>query len=533
MSALIVIDDGTNPAASGSTDLAVSFLATAFTLTNFDDTGILGWQWTLIDKPVGSSSVLSAPQAATTQITPDVEGSYLFRLQTYTDVGRTILDNQDEQLIGIRYATPRNWLIPAAGQTTQLGAGRGWAAQVNELLRDSRAGLAAFDMQDVYDNDPAVAIAAGTPIPLTTSGVGQVGLTVDDGAGGVVGIQGAAITLPALGTVDGRDVSADGAALDALATALLDGDFTLPLAGALVTDSPGVYRVVHHTLAAAVAPGVNDDSVTGYSVGSVWIDTTANRSYVCVDATGGAAIWVTDALGATFQDIVDNGPTATLPAATPVALTTDAADEDGITITDATATLAVRADAIVLDPGESEATLGRLDTGDAVSEWGEVAGPAFIRLKGGVLSGLTGSRVILQGGSTATLDAGPVVIRGGQSGSGTGDGGAAAGGDVQIDPGEGQTSGVVKINTLGAFATTIESGNGNCTWTHDGILALDDGTQVASLEADGITLAVAAVQRFFLLTAGQTTGASITGHTLGIIAGVGSPASGGNTGGTG
>ena len=43
--------------------------------------------------------------------------------------------------------------------------------------------------------------------------------------------------------------------------------------------------------AKATGPGVNDDSGDGYSVGSIWIDTTANKAYILVDATAGAADW--------------------------------------------------------------------------------------------------------------------------------------------------------------------------------------------------------------------------------------------------
>ena len=43
--------------------------------------------------------------------------------------------------------------------------------------------------------------------------------------------------------------------------------------------------------AASVAPTVNDDSGVGYSVSSFWIDTTADIAYICVDASSGAAVW--------------------------------------------------------------------------------------------------------------------------------------------------------------------------------------------------------------------------------------------------
>lgn len=42
---------------------------------------------------------------------------------------------------------------------------------------------------------------------------------------------------------------------------------------------------------ATVAPTTTDDSDSGYAVGSVWIDVAADKSYICVDATVGAAIW--------------------------------------------------------------------------------------------------------------------------------------------------------------------------------------------------------------------------------------------------
>lgn len=42
---------------------------------------------------------------------------------------------------------------------------------------------------------------------------------------------------------------------------------------------------------ASAAPTNNDDSADGYQVGSLWIDTTANTSYICEDSTEGAAVW--------------------------------------------------------------------------------------------------------------------------------------------------------------------------------------------------------------------------------------------------
>lgn len=46
-----------------------------------------------------------------------------------------------------------------------------------------------------------------------------------------------------------------------------------------------------NNLNASVAPTINEDSGDGYEVGTVWIDTTADKTYLLVDDTVGAAVW--------------------------------------------------------------------------------------------------------------------------------------------------------------------------------------------------------------------------------------------------
>lgn len=66
----------------------------------------------------------------------------------------------------------------------------------------------------------------------------------------------------------------------------------------LTTSASGVLPVARggfaaiHKINGTAAPTSADDSDDGYGPGSVWVDTTNDRAYVCVDATVAAAVWV-------------------------------------------------------------------------------------------------------------------------------------------------------------------------------------------------------------------------------------------------
>ena len=85
-------------------------------------------------------------------------------------------------------------------------------------------------------------------------------------------------------------------------------------------------------LDATSAPTVNDDSVDGYSVGSIWADVTADRAYLCLDATATAAVWAWMAGGLSLAagitvsvtgggTLALGGYTLTIPATGTAALT--------------------------------------------------------------------------------------------------------------------------------------------------------------------------------------------------------------------
>lgn len=113
------------------------------TLTNFDNTGVLAWQWTLLDRPAGSLASLTGAASSVATLTPDVPGSYLVRLRTWRDAGATVLDGVSTAITFVRYVSVPTWRVPAAGETTEVDATRGWADEVNAIIDYIQANLGA------------------------------------------------------------------------------------------------------------------------------------------------------------------------------------------------------------------------------------------------------------------------------------------------------------------------------------------------------------------------------------------------------
>lgn len=75
----------------------------------------------------------------------------------------------------------------------------------------------------------------------------------------------------------------------AIGPSILDSDFAA--AGIMYRNGSEDYTILKSNLAATGAPSTGDDGADGYSVGSLWIDTSNNEVYWCADAATGAAVW--------------------------------------------------------------------------------------------------------------------------------------------------------------------------------------------------------------------------------------------------
>jgi hypothetical protein len=137
------------------------------------------------------------------------------------------------------------------------------------------------------------------------------GAVIDDG-GGIVSINTGATQLSDLSDVgvttptDGNVLRADGDSWESAILAHSDitagdgSDHSNVATNTIHISSVGDDHsyVKKSNFAAGAAPTVNDDVDEGYVVGSYWHDTTNDESYVCLDNTDGAAVWVETTAGA-------------------------------------------------------------------------------------------------------------------------------------------------------------------------------------------------------------------------------------------
>jgi hypothetical protein len=122
--------------------------------------------------------------------------------------------------------------------------------------------------------------------------------------GSAIELKQLAVTVPASGSLTVTDFDRPDEILndDQLQGFLDSGDITVTFNGDALTSEQSKAKIqpitqldILHNLGATVDPTVSDDDTAGYSVGSVWLNTTAGRGYRCFDDATGAAVWILDA----------------------------------------------------------------------------------------------------------------------------------------------------------------------------------------------------------------------------------------------
>jgi hypothetical protein len=134
---LIRIDQVTRPpgvAGQSRTDGVLLQTVTVSDTGNTDDGTHL---WEMIASPVGSNAALIGSDAATATFMPDISGTYLIRKTfNFTDIsGFTTRGVFVSDQGGFAILLPNGTRIPAAGETVQFDVSRGWAVEMDRIIR--------------------------------------------------------------------------------------------------------------------------------------------------------------------------------------------------------------------------------------------------------------------------------------------------------------------------------------------------------------------------------------------------------------
>lgn len=176
-----------------------------------------------------------------------------------TGSGTLVSDFENgDSIDGITLSTNDRILIKNQASTAENGI---------YIVQASGAPVRASDMIDTEDvSTYAIWVKEGT-VNTNTSWIGS----------GVTGTNATFTRYDANGILD---VSRGGTSTSTLtANGILIGNGTGPIIAKLSEFNE------------TTAPTASDDSSAGYSVGSRWIDTTADSEYVCLDDSVGAAVW--------------------------------------------------------------------------------------------------------------------------------------------------------------------------------------------------------------------------------------------------
>lgn len=182
-------DGYTNPGSRDDLLIYDGTSNTSITVNNVDNTGVTSWQWTIIDKPTGSTAVFASTSsntstASTDKFNPDIVGTYLIKLAV--NGGASI----DQKGAAVKTAH-LHFRIPAANETIEFDGYRGWAVATNlalKLLDDGYTATTTSTFQAVYNNSSpsSFTLSSGNgPFQIrdTVGGLGTNLLEVDSSAG--------------------------------------------------------------------------------------------------------------------------------------------------------------------------------------------------------------------------------------------------------------------------------------------------------------------------------------------------------------
>ncbi len=273
---------------------------------------------------------------------------------------------------------------PTVGQVLKATSATAatWQAESGEINTYSTDGGTALTKTKVGVDLPFKGLTATSTKIALASNANDIGIDVTEGN----------LTLDNLGGTLGVAKGGTGAV-------------TLTQDGILVGAGTGAITAKKSEWSKTVAPSAATDDVSlGYVVGSRWIDTTADKEYVCLDNTDGAAVWLDTTAGAAGGEqntYSTDGGTALTKTKVGVNL-----PFKGLTATSTKIALASNANDIGIDVTEGNLTLDNLGgtLGVAKGGTGAVTHTSGNFLVGAGTSAVTSAKVAPAGVVVGTTD---------------------------------------------------------------------------------------------------------------------------------
>ncbi len=291
-------------------------------------TDLAAGKWTLVidvaDFLAGTSNLsdVASPavsfanikQTATTAATGAVEIATQGEVDTGTDTARSVTPETLDGWSG-RYAHPNH-----SGDVTSTGDGATvivtdavTTAKILDanvtLAKQADMATASLVGRDTAGTGTPEVLSATTARSLLNVGDGaaadQTGAeikTAYEGEADTNAFDDAAVTK--LGGVEALADVTDATNV-AAAGAFMNSDVSTN--GAVERTGAGTYVTILTKRDATTAPTADDDTGDGYEVGSGWIDVTADKEYICLDATSTAAVWTETTGGTGAGDVVGPG----------------------------------------------------------------------------------------------------------------------------------------------------------------------------------------------------------------------------------
>jgi hypothetical protein len=218
---------------------------------------------------------------------------------------------------------------------------------------------------------------------------------------------------------------------------------------------------IKHSLHQTTDPAAGDDEDDGYSIGSIWLNTTADRVWICTDDTSTAATWIRVNVN-TWAEVLAAGNTSGA---------NNPSIDDGQSIISTDTTSTAKGGSYTIRAGDATNAYGgdlTIRSGDSANNNGTV--PLLTIAAGDwnmVTPAAPSTTLLLHGADSALIggvsQVGGVTLRGGDASSGAG-----TGGQVTIRGGDASGGRGGKLTLFGGSGTGVSGANGGDVWVKTG-----------------------------------------------------------------